>query len=151
MFIAENETIIQSSQSAVWAAITNFDDYPKWHPFVRMTGSLSQGAKVDYSIRTKMGNARFRTVDAQIITLAEPDNFAVRCRMGHLFSLEDIWSLMPHSNGVRVVHGLRCTGLLTLLMFRGAKDTLQAMLEIENHKLARHLIRRSHQHCRCAF
>jgi hypothetical protein len=71
MFTVENETVIHTSLPRVWTAITRFDDYPRWHPFVRITGSLTSDTKVDYSFRMKTGNAPFRTVDARIVTVDE--------------------------------------------------------------------------------
>ena len=59
MFTVENETVIHTSLPRVWTAITRFDDYPRWHPFVRITGSLTSDTKVDYSFRMKTGNAPF--------------------------------------------------------------------------------------------
>src|SRR3546814_5069269 len=66
MFAEENETILHASPPKVWAALTRFDDYPRWSPFVRISGQLEQGALVEYSFRMRSNKPRFWTVDARI-------------------------------------------------------------------------------------
>src|SRR3546814_4280698 len=69
MFAEENETILHASPPKVWAALTRFDDYPRWSPFVRISGQLEQGALVEYSFRMRPNKPRFWTVDARITAL----------------------------------------------------------------------------------
>jgi hypothetical protein len=122
MFTVENETVIHTSLPRVWTAITRFDDYPRWHPFVRITGSLTSDTKVDYSFRMKTGNAPFRTVDARIVTVDEQRCFALRFGLGKLFALEESYLLSAIPPGARVVHSFRCTGLLSLLPLKVRSD-----------------------------
>jgi hypothetical protein len=139
MFTVENETVIHTSLPRVWTAITRFDDYPRWHPFVRITGSLTSDTKVDYSFRMKTGNAPFRTVDARIVTVDEQRCFALRFGLGKLFALEESYLLSAIPPGARVVHSFRCTGLLSLLPLKGAKRLFGSLLRAEDRLLARHL------------
>src|SRR3546814_5732888 len=69
MFAEGNETILHASPPTVWAALTRFDDYPRWSPFVRISGQLEQGALVEYSFRMRSNKPRFWTVDARITAL----------------------------------------------------------------------------------
>src|SRR3546814_20161146 len=66
MFAEENETILHASPPKVWSALTRFDDYPRWSPFVRISGQLEQGALVESSFRMRSHTPRFWPVDAPI-------------------------------------------------------------------------------------
>src|SRR3546814_12445060 len=89
MFAEENETILHASPPKVWAALTRFDDYPRWSPFVRISGQLEQGALVEYTFRLRSNKPRFWTVDARI-TAHEPQScMTLRIGFGGLIRSEE--------------------------------------------------------------
>lgn len=139
MFLVENESIVHASPPQVWTAITRFDEYPRWHPFVRIAGSLTPDANVDYSFRMKLGNAKFRTVDARIVTLDAQKCLVLRFGFGWLLAFEEAYSLSPLPTGSRLVHGFRCAGLLSALPLSNLKHNFARLLETTDRVLVRHL------------
>lgn len=139
MFAVENETIIHASPPRVWTAITRFDEYRRWHPFVRISGSPAPEAIVDYSFRMKPGKARFWTVDARIITFDMQRSFALHFGLGWLFALEETYTLSPLPVGSLLVHGFRFAGLLSALPLSNMKRNFAKLLETTDRILVRHL------------
>jgi len=47
-----NEIIINSSAERIWRLITDFEDFPRWNPFIRRaTGEIKTGAKLELFIQ----------------------------------------------------------------------------------------------------
>lgn len=139
MFAEENETILHASPPKVWTALTRFDDYARWSPFIRIAGPLEAGALVQYSFRIKSSKPRFFTVDAHIITLEPQKRVTFRFGVGGLISFEESYAVEPVPVGSRLVHSFRCTGLLSALKFKKVKRNFRQMLEITDRLFERHL------------
>ncbi|MGF7117062.1 SRPBCC family protein [Methanobacterium oryzae] len=46
------EIEINASADVVWNIITNFDDYPRWNPFIKeISGNLQEGAQIEVFIK----------------------------------------------------------------------------------------------------
>src|SRR3546814_5649039 len=56
----ENETILHASPPRVWTALTRFDNYGRWSPFIRIDGALVLDGLVAYSFRLN-SKKRFRS------------------------------------------------------------------------------------------
>lgn len=139
MFAEENETILHASPPRVWTALTRFDGYARWNPFVRVVGPLEQGALVKYSFRMKSNKPRFLTIDARIVTLEPQRRVTFRFGFGRLMSFEESYSLEPVPVGARLIHSLRCTGLLSTLKHRKMRRNFSKILEITDRLFLRHL------------
>ena len=139
MFAEENETILHASPPKVWAALTRFDDYPRWSPFVRISGQLEQGARVEYSFRMRSNKPRFWTVDARITALEPQRCMTFRFGFGGLMTFEESYCVVPVPVGSRLVHSFRCTGLLSALKHRNMRKNFAKMLEITDRLFQRHL------------
>ncbi|MBN9505135.1 MAG: SRPBCC family protein [Altererythrobacter sp.] len=140
MIAVEHETVIHASPAKVWTTIIRFEDYRRWHPFVRISGVPAPGAKVDYSFRVKTGDAPFRTVDARIIEFDAQRGLAFRFGLGWLFAFEETFKMFPAPTGARLVHGYRCTGLIGALPLRNLKRLFGKLLDVTDHMLLRHLV-----------
>lgn len=139
MFAEEKETILHASPPKVWTALTHFDDYARWNPFIRITGPLEAGALVEYSFRMKSDKARFLTVDAHIITLEPQRRVTFRFGFGGLIAFEESYCVLPVPVGSRLVHSFRCTGLLSVLKLKTMKRNFSQMLEVTDRLFQRHL------------
>lgn len=139
MFAVENETILHASPPKVWTALTCFDSYAQWNPFIRIDGPLAQGAFVRYSFRMKSTKARFFTVDARVIALEPQRHVTFRFGLGWLIAFEESYSLTPVPVGSRLVHGFRCTGALSALKLKNVRRNFGQMLEIIDRLFQRHL------------
>ncbi|WP_430417836.1 zf-TFIIB domain-containing protein [Parasphingorhabdus sp.] len=69
VFTQENETILHASPTKVWSALTRFEDYGHWNPFIRISGSLALDAIVKYSFRMKKSKRGFFIINARISVL----------------------------------------------------------------------------------
>jgi len=47
-----NEILINSSAKRLWEIITDFEDFPRWNPFIRRaTGEIKTGARLEVFIQ----------------------------------------------------------------------------------------------------
>lgn len=139
MFTVENETILHTSPPKVWTALTRFDNYGRWNPFIRIDGPLALGELVQYSFRMNSNKARFFTIDARIIALDPQRHVAFRFGFDWLIAFEESYSLAPVPVGTRLVHSFHCTGLLSALKFKKMRRNFWEMLEIIDGLFQRHL------------
>ncbi|AMG76524.1 SRPBCC domain-containing protein [Sphingopyxis granuli] len=139
MFAEENETILHFSPPKVWAALTRFEDYEWWNPFIRIAGRPEAGALVQYSFRMKSNKPRFFTIDVRIITLEPQRRMTFRFGFGGLLSFEESYAVEPVPVGSRLVHSFRCTGLLSALKLKKMKRNFSEMLEIIDPLFERYL------------
>src|SRR3546814_9353368 len=72
------------SPPKVWTALTRFEDYERWNPFIRIAGRPEAGALVQYSFRMKSNKPRFFTIDACIITFEPQRRMTFRFGFGGL-------------------------------------------------------------------
>ena len=139
MIAQENETILHAAPPKVWTALTRFENYERWSPFVRIAGPLELGALVQYSFRTKTNNPRFFTVDARITSLERQKRVTFRLGLRGLISIEESYSLAPVPVGSQLVHSFRCTGLLPMLKPNRTRHNLNEILEATDRGFRRHL------------
>lgn len=140
MFGVDNETMVPASPPRVWTAITRFDTYHAWHPFVRISGLSEPGRAIEYSFRIRPDQPRFRTMFARIREIQTHERLVIRFGLGWLVSFEEAYVLMPAPGGTRLLHSLRCRGLLSLLLSRrGARRNFTNLLEATDMALARYL------------
>lgn len=139
MIAVEHETVILASPPRVWSALTRFDDYRRWHPFVRVSGRPELDAPVDYSFRMRGGDARFRTVDGRITAFEAQRSLAFRFGLDWLFAFEESYLLCPAPTGSRLVHGFRLIGPLGVLPLKNLRRILAKLLETTDRLLVRHL------------
>lgn len=139
MIAQENETILHAAPPKVWTALTRFEDYERWSPFVRIAGPLELGALVQYSFRTKTNKPRFFTVDARITALEPQKRVTFRFGLGGLISIEESYSVAPARAGSQLVHSFHCTGLLPVLTPKRTRRNLSQILEATDREFRRHL------------
>lgn len=139
MFTEENDTILHAAPPKVWAALTRFDAYERWNPFVRISGPFEPGARVDYSFRMRSNKPRFWTVDARIVTLEPQKRMTFRFGFGGLLTFEESYCVVPIPVGSQLIHSFRCTGLLSALKLRRMRRNFSKMLEITDRLFQRHL------------
>lgn len=139
MFAQENETILHASPLKVWSALTRFEDYGRWSPFIRIAGPLELGAIVQYSFRMNANKPRFFNIDARITALELHRHIAYRFSLGWLISMEESYSVALDPVGSRVIHSFRCTGPLSALNIPKMNRNLKQILETTDRLFQRHL------------
>lgn len=139
MFSVENETVLHASPPKVWTALTRFDNYERWNPFIRIDGPLVLDGLVQYSFRMNSKKKRFFTIDARIIALEPQRQVTLRFGFGWVLAFEESYSLAPIPVGSRLVHSFRCTGVLAGLKLKKMRRNFGQMLEIIDKLFQRHL------------
>ena len=138
MFLVENETVLHASPPKVWTALTRFDNYERWNPFIRINGPLVLDGLVQYSFRLNT-KKRFFTIDARIIVIEPQRQVIFHFGFGWLLAFEESYSLTPVPVGSQLVHSFRCTGILAGLKLKKMRRNFGKMLEITDRLFQRHL------------
>lgn len=140
MFEVANETILHASPPRVWTALTSFEEFKRWNPYVRPSGPAAPEAVVQYSFRMNP-KARFWTVDALLIECEQQVRLVFRFGFGWFLSFEEDYAIYPDPVGSKLIHTFRCTGVLSKLRLKNMKRNFRAMLDVTDRMLQRHLSR----------
>lgn len=111
-----NEMLLKEPPARVWTAITRFDDYARWHPFLRITGEPKAGAEIMLSFIGNDGKQILRPMLARILVAEQHLLFGVRFGFGRFVSFEERYELAPQPEGTLLIHSLTCRGLLAPLV-----------------------------------
>ena len=115
--LIKTETAINAPAERVWAAMTDFDSFPSWNPFVReASGRLEPGEQL--KIRLQLD--RMKMTFKPRVTVVEPGRelrwLATLGRPG-VFDVDRAFQIEPRDGGVLFVMSEECTGWLTPVMF----------------------------------
>ena len=115
MFELSESVIIPAGASRVWQVLTNFAEYPRWHPFVRLEGQAAAGQEVRYAFR-KYAAARPIVTDATIARCEAPTMLEFDIGVARLIQATEWYALEPAGAGVRLTHGFRISGALSFVV-----------------------------------
>lgn len=111
----KTEVLIDASAEKVWRILMDFENYPRWNPFIKsIKGEKAVGEKITVSLKPPGGGAMtFRPV---ILKLEPAREFRWKGKLGikglfdgeHFFILEKI-----SDRQTRFIHGEHFGGLLT--------------------------------------
>lgn len=141
MLIAASEFTVQASCSAVWSAITRFEEYPRWNPFVTISGDPELDAVVRYSFQSVPGKTNRWTVDARIFELDEGRRFSMRVGLGWILWFNEIYIIDEMANGAKVRHEIEFCRTMSLISFPFVKRSLARTMFVEDRGLASYLSR----------
>lgn len=139
MFTQENETILHASPLKVWSALTRFEDYEHWSPFIRISGRLALDAIVQYSFRMKKSKRGFFVVNARISHLEQQRHISFYYGFRGLFSVEESYMVAPEPVGSRLTHSFHCTGPLSALKLKKMKRNLNLIIETTDRQFQKYL------------
>ncbi|SDL95815.1 hypothetical protein SAMN04487949_0307 [Halogranum gelatinilyticum] len=109
---------IDAAPEAVWAVLTDFEHYPEWNPFMRVTGRANEGARLVVDLTPPGGrDFQFRP------TVTRVDRDHEFRWLGHLFvpglyDGEHRFILETHDEGTRLTHAESFGGVLAGLINR---------------------------------
>jgi hypothetical protein len=120
-----SEVEVGATVERVWQVLTDFGAYPEWNPFIRATGELRQGARLNVSIQPPGRRAtKFRPVVVKL----EPGRelrWLGRLVLPRLFDGEHIHRLEPLGNDrTRYMQSERFSGIFVWAFNRQLDDTL---------------------------
>ena len=143
MLEVENEATVAAPLAAAWAAITKFENYPRWHPFVVIDGVAQPGAVIGYAFKSRAPKARRWAVEARVIEYEPEQRLTINIGFG-FFGVEETYSISPLPNGVSIVHGFRFSGVFSPLgLIPAVKRNLARLLTVEDAYLAQHIAGRA--------
>lgn len=128
---------IQASPAKVWAILTNFQDYPRWNPFITaITGTLALGHRI--KVRIQPPNAKSMTFTPRVRSFTPQHEWKW---LGHLFipglfDGEHRFELIDHQDGTTtLIHSERFKGILVPLLLKLMGDNTRQGFIAMNEKL----------------
>ena len=103
--------VIPAAAPRIWQALTDFQHYEKWHPFVRLEGKAAPRESVKYVFQRHPG-ARSIITEATISTSESPRLLTFHLGVARLISVAEWYAIEPAGEGERVTHGVRFSGML---------------------------------------
>jgi hypothetical protein len=141
--MAEMHSIIDIAAPAerVWQSLTDFEDYPRWNPFIRyLTGELTVG--VPLVVYLAFQDGRIRRLDAQVAAI-EPEReirWMGRLEKPYAFDLEHALRIEPLDEGsARFSQQVAFRGLLAPFWMRVLQKRLQRGFSEMNQALKEQL------------
>lgn len=123
----------------VWAVLTDFAGYERWHPLLRVSGEANPGGQIRYSRRLSLKSDRWIPVDADIVEFIAPERLAWRQGVRSVFATDESFELEAVEGGTRLTHVMRNSGLLALLVAPISKRKNKASMDLFDGLLARRL------------
>ncbi len=112
------EITIDANISTVWNVLMDFENHPKWNPFIKsISGEKIVGKKLEVFIKPPDGNGM--TFKPVILKLDVNKEFRWKGKLGipGLFDGEHFFILEPiEGNKTKFVHGEKFSGLLIPLL-----------------------------------
>ena len=114
----QTEILINTDITKVWDVLMNFDNYPKWNPFITsISGERKLGSRLTVSINPPGGKGM--TFKPNILTLEANKEFRWKGKLGingifdgeHYFILESV-----DKDITKFIHGEKFSGLLVPLV-----------------------------------
>lgn len=114
----ETEIIIEATAEKVWQVLTDFENHPKWNPFIRsISGGKKEGEKLNVSLKPPEGKGI--TFHPRVKKFNPGKEFSWKGKLGlpgifdgeHYFVLDEI-----SAKRTRFIHGEKFSGVLVPFM-----------------------------------
>jgi hypothetical protein len=127
-----SEILIDSSSKRLWELITDFEDFPRWNPFIRRaTGEIKTGARLEVFIQPF--GTRGMTFRPKVLKV-DPNHelrWLGRLYLPWLFDGEHALIIEPSSEGsVKFIQREKFTGLLVPFTRSLLRDTQRGFEEM---------------------
>jgi hypothetical protein len=132
----QTEILINTDITKVWDVLMDFDNYPKWNPFITsISGERILGTRLTVSINPPGGNGM--TFKPTILTLEANKEFRWKGKLGingifdgeHYFILESV-----DKDITKFIHGEKFSGLLVPFV-RKMLDKTQKGFQLMNESI----------------
>ena len=132
----QTEILINTDITKVWDILMNFDNYPKWNPFITsISGEPKLGSRLTVSIKPPGGKGM--TFKPNILTLEANKEFRWKGKLGingifdgeHYFILEVL-----ENDKTKFIHGEKFSGLLVPLVCK-MLDKTQKGFQLMNESI----------------
>jgi hypothetical protein len=133
----KTEIVINARPDKIWNILMDFENYPKWNPFIRsIKGKPETGVQI--KVRLEPPDARGMTIKPRVLEVADKRRFRWQ---GHLvipglFDGEHIFELMDNKNGsTTFIHREYFRGVLVPLFRKMLDDNTRRGFEMMNRQL----------------
>ncbi len=130
----ETKIVIATSPETIWKVLMDFDQFPKWNPFMKsIQGEKAVGKQLVVKIQPP--NSKGMTFKPTILTCNENEEFRWLGKLGikGIFDGEHYFRLEPQGDATtKFVHGEKFSGVLVGLMGKAldkTRDGFQLMNE----------------------
>lgn len=131
------EIEIEAPPEKVWQALTGFETFPQWNPFIRrITGELKVGAQLEVVLHPP--GRRDMTFKPKVLKVEPNREFRWKGKLliPGLFDGEHIFTIEPlQEKSVRFIQRELLSGILVPLFFRGMDKTTRRGFEQMNKVL----------------
>lgn len=121
----QTEIIIDADISKVWNVLTDFENHPKWNPFIKsISGEQKVGNKITVSIQPPDGNGM--TFKPRILILDQNREFRWKGRLliNGIFDGEHFFKMESLGDGqTKFIQGEKFSGILVSLMGKMLEKT----------------------------
>lgn len=132
-------TDLPASPERVWAVLTAFASYERWHPLLRVSGEAVLDSQIRYSRRLSLKSDHWITVDADIVEFAELARLAWRQGVRRVFATDESFEIEATETGTRFTHIMRNSGILAVFFAPLSKRKNKASMDLFDGLLARRL------------
>ncbi len=115
----KTEIVINTSREKLWVLLTNFNDYPRWNPFIRsIEGQLKQGERLTNRLQNGEKTMVFKPVVQELVPFHSFSWLGSLWVKGlfdgrHYFCIEEI-----APNQVKLIHGEDFSGILSTAILK---------------------------------
>jgi hypothetical protein len=118
--VIKTEVLICAAPERVWAALTDFDAFPSWNPFiVEASGGLLAGEQI--KAKLALGTKLRLTITPRLTVVRDDEElrWLATLPVKGLFDVDRSFTIIPdpERGGVRFTQAETCTGLLRPLVF----------------------------------
>lgn len=132
----ETQVTISASPARVWNVLTNFENHPRWNPFIKsISGNLKRGEKLKVSIQPPGGSGM--TFEPVVTSVVPQQEFKWLGKLGikGIFDGEHYFIVKPNGDGTTtLVQGEVFKGILVGLTGK-MLDKTGAGFELMNEAL----------------
>lgn len=139
MLETRTTTDLPAPLERVWAVLTDFVGYEKWHPLLRIGGEARLDSQIRYSRRLSLKSSRWVTVDADIVEFVELSEMVWRQGVRRVFLTDVSLQVEAIEGGTRLTHVMRNSGLLAALVAPILRRKNKASMDLFDGLLARRL------------
>lgn len=138
MWEVERSIVTQAAPLRVWTALADFDGYKRWHPFIRLAGAGSEGAKLDYTFFTTW-TRKSLTAPATLTRFRKPQTIGWLAGLRGILLIEEVYEINVVPAGTEVRHRMTWRGLLGRMPLVNTRPRLLRFMEESDAALERHL------------
>ena len=140
MLDVEHVTELPASPVRVWNALARFENFGRWHPFIRFGGTPAAGAALDCEFWTKLWPKPL-TGAAAMTRFEEPLAIEWRAGLRGLLMVDESYEIAPAASGRGAVirHRIVWRGIFTRLTRRNMADWVRGTMVEADEALRKYL------------